>query len=82
MTTTNKGVRLLVSLCALIVFFTVLAMPTLAQTNKADIVGTVTDTNGAAVNGATITITKVDTNTSRTVTSGGAGEYQAPSLEI
>src|SRR5205814_848722 len=32
------------------------ALPSYAQSNKADIVGTITDSNGAAVQGATVTI--------------------------
>src|SRR5205809_6602229 len=60
----------------------IFALPTMAQTNKADIGETVTDTNGAAVQGATVTITKVDTNSTRTVTSGDSGQYEAPLLEI
>jgi len=79
---TNSGVRFLAHGCALIFLFTLIAIPTLAQTNKADIVGIVTDQNGAVVTGATVTITKVDTNAVRSVTTGDSGEYQAPSLEI
>ncbi len=52
------------------------------QTNKADIVGTVTDSSGAAVQAVTVTVTKVDTNATRTVTTGDSGEYQVPLLEI
>src|SRR6266849_9253841 len=79
---TNSGVRFLAHGCALIFLFTLIAIPTLAQTNKADIVGIVTDQNRAVVTGATVTITKVDTNAVRSVTTGDSGEYQAPSLEI
>ena len=71
-------VRVLILTFAVALF----ALPSYAQTNKADIVGTVTDSNGAAVQGATVTITKVDTNASRTVTTGDAGEYLAPGLDI
>src|SRR5437773_2315728 len=81
-----SSIRNVAHLLVRVVIFTFLvaifALPTMAQTNKADIVGTVTDTNGAAVQGATVTITKVDTNTSRTVTSGDSGQYEAPLLEI
>lgn len=68
-----------ISLTLLLGTFTLM---TVAQTNKADIVGTITDSNGATVQGATITVTKVDTNTTRSVTSGDSGEYNAPSLDI
>src|SRR3989441_2282294 len=81
-----SSIRNVAHLLVRVVIFTFLvaifALPTMAQTNKADIVGTVTDTNGAAVQGATITITKVDTNSTRTVTSGDSGQYEAPLLEI
>jgi hypothetical protein len=74
--------RLLSIGCVIACLLTVLTVTTFAQTNKADIVGTVTDSAGAAVPGATVTITKVDTNASRTVTTGDAGDYLAPSLDI
>src|SRR5438876_2239729 len=81
-----SSIRNVAHLLVRVVIFTFLvaifALPTMAQTNKADIVGTVTDTNGAAVQGATVTITKVDTNSTRTVTSGDSGQYEAPLLEI
>jgi len=54
----------------------------LSQSNKADIVGTVKDTGGATVPGATVTITKVDTGAERTVTASDSGEYSAPLLDI
>src|SRR5690348_4728511 len=82
MSITPKVAHLLRRAGAFIFLWVIVAVPAAAQTNKADIVGTVTDTNGAAVTGATVTITKVDTNTSRTVTTGGSGEYEAPSLDI
>jgi len=53
-----------------------------AQSNKAEINGTVKDANGGVVPDATVTITKVDTGAERTVTTGDQGEYSAPLLEI
>ena len=82
MSSTRNAAHLLVRVVTLTVLLGILALPTLAQTNKADIVGTITDSKGAAVQGATVTITKVDTAATRNVTSGDTGEYQAPSLEI
>src|SRR2546430_16798294 len=82
MYSTRNAAQLPVSVTILTLLLGIFALPTLAQTNKADIVGTVTDSNGAAVQGATITITKVDTNSVRTVTSGDSGQYEAPLLEI
>jgi len=82
MSSTRNTAHLLVRLLILTFVLAILALPALAQTNKAAIVGTVTDSNGAAVQGATITITKVDTSATRDVTSGGSGEYEVPLLEI
>src|SRR5438876_1300044 len=80
--TLRRKTHLLAHMSTLIMLIGIFALPTLAQTNKADIVGTITDSNGASVQGATVTITKVDTNATRTVTSGDSGEYQAPGLDI
>ena len=46
------------------------------------IVGTVTDTMGAAVPNANVTITNVDTNTVTHVTSNASGEYTAPGVPV
>jgi hypothetical protein len=82
MSSTPNAAHLLVRVVTLAVLLGIIALPTLAQTNKADIVGTISDSKGAAVQGATVTITKVDTAATRNVTSSDSGEYQAPSLEI
>jgi Carboxypeptidase regulatory-like domain/TonB dependent receptor len=83
MTTYRPIVRLLMSAGVLaFLLATILSLPALAQTNKAEIVGTVTDTSGGVVPDATVKITRVDTGAERTVTSGGAGEYSAPLLDI
>src|SRR6266550_4303419 len=60
----------------------VLSIPAFSQTNKAEIDGTVTDTNGGIVPGATVVILKVDTGATRTLTTGDSGEYAAPLLDI
>jgi hypothetical protein len=54
-----------------------------AQEITGDLVGTVTDANGAAVAGATVTITNSDTKLlTRTVTTNEAGEFSAPLLPV
>jgi hypothetical protein len=58
-----------------------LAVPAFAQI-RAEINGTVTDTNGGVVPGATVTVVKVDTAATRTVTANDAGEYNVPALDI
>src|SRR6266852_2939548 len=82
MSSTRLAAHLLVRAATLTLVFGILALPTVAQTNKADIVGTVTDSNGGVVQGATVKVTKVDTGATREVKSNDNGEYQAPSLEI
>jgi hypothetical protein len=47
-----------------------------AQITTGEITGTVMDPSGAAVTGATISAVCPDTNHTRSVTSGGAGEYR------
>ena len=47
-----------------------------AQSPQGTIAGSVTDPSGAAIPGATVTATSVETNDKRTVTSNGAGAYR------
>src|SRR5215831_2027206 len=82
MFTRSNVAKVLLHTLTAIALLGIWAVAALAQSNKADIVGTITDSNGAAVPGATVTITKIDTNATRVVTSGDAGEYNAPSLDI
>jgi hypothetical protein len=50
-------------------------MPSRAQVGSADVLGTVTDTTGAVIPGATITVKNLGTSIVRTTTSGASGEY-------
>src|SRR5205823_13641851 len=73
----DKRMRLLrviavVSLCAL---------AGIAQTNKGGISGTVFDSNGAAVPGATVTITNLGTGQKMTLTTTDTGGFSAQSLD-
>ena len=51
------------------------------QTNRGGISGTVTDSSGAVIPGATVTITNRGTNQSVKLTTSEAGSYSASSLE-
>ena len=53
-----------------------------AQTFRGTILGTVTDSSGAAVPGATVVIKNVDTGLTRTVITSDDGSYSAPELPI
>jgi hypothetical protein len=52
------------------------AVPSVAQTTSGTILGIVTDNSGAAVPGANVTLTNVDTEVKNTATSDGNGAYQ------
>src|SRR5882724_5296011 len=69
---------------ALVVFALTLfaGVATFAQTFRGTILGSVTDSSGAAVPGATVTIKNVDTGLVRTVTASEDGSYAAPELPI
>ncbi len=53
----------------------------LGQTNRGGISGTVTDSAGAVIPGATVTITNIGTNQTVKLTTSEAGSYSAPSLD-
>ncbi len=55
-------------------------IPADAQVNFGRILGSVTDPSGAAVAGATVTVTNVATNVSRTLTTDSDGAYVAAAL--
>lgn len=52
------------------------------QVSTASLVGTVVDPTGAAVSGATVTATQVDTQVSRTVSTGNDGLFNIPLLPL
>src|SRR5687768_6140854 len=52
-----------------------------AQMTRGSVAGTVRDTSGAIVPGATVTVTNVATNAAQSVTSDAQGFYRAPALE-
>ncbi len=54
--------------------------PTFAQGGTASIQGTVTDTTGGPVAGATVSITEIDIGATRTLTTDQSGAYSAPAL--
>src|SRR6266487_87799 len=53
----------------------------IGQTNKGGISGTVTDANGAAVPGATVTVTNLGTKQESKVTTSETGAFSVSSLE-
>ncbi|MEO8736166.1 MAG: TonB-dependent receptor, partial [Edaphobacter sp.] len=57
-----------------------LTSPTWAQSTFGSVVGTVTDSSGATLANATVTVTDDGTGVKRTVTTGDSGDYQLLSL--
>jgi hypothetical protein len=53
-----------------------------AQVVGASLHGVVTDTAGAAVAGAAVVVRNIDTGTTRRITTGGDGRYNAPSVPV
>src|SRR5947209_6713665 len=72
-----KRVVVVLALCFLCVLATV---PAFAQAVFGNIIGTVSDPQGAAVPGATVTVTSVSKGTSTTVQSNESGNYQVTHL--
>jgi hypothetical protein len=57
-----------------------LSPPAFSQGSTGRILGTVTDTSGGVVAGATVTVVDTDRGTTRTLTTDDAGAYNAPNL--
>ena len=66
--------------CSALLMVATAAPAALAQSVSGTILGTVTDSSGAIVAGAKVTIVNEGTALTRTVTSDANGEYTAPSL--
>jgi hypothetical protein len=56
------------------------ALPSFAQVNQGEILGTITDTSGGVIPNATVTITNTLTNVSNTLKTDSAGAYALPDL--
>ena len=75
-----RDLSALVFLCLSLFFLS--SSPLHAQTFRGTILGTVTDSSGGAVPGATVTIKNLDTGLTRTVVTSDDGSYSAPELPI
>lgn len=84
---TSRIRRFTLSVCTLVCFLIILlgtGASVLAQSQalNGQIEGTVTDANGAALPNVSITITNIETGTTRIVTSDEGGVYRAPLLPL
>ncbi len=76
MRSATKGILVLGLACLLFVT----AVPVFSQTTTGRILGEIHDQTGAAVAGATVTVTDVQRGTKRTATTDESGAYVVPSL--
>ena len=74
------GLRAAIFVYAAVIFATLGATSSHAQTFRGTILGTVTDTSGAAVVGATVTVQNVNTGVERATETTGDGSYLVPEL--
>src|SRR5258708_21404872 len=70
------------TITAVMMFVFLSAQPLHAQVDTGSILGTVTDSSGAAVSGATVTLTNEGTNAALTTTTGPDGSYKFTPLRI
>ncbi len=66
--------------CVLLTFLSLTPGVVWAQGTTGSISGTVTDTTGAAIRGASVQVTQAETNQSRTIESSQSGSYTIPQL--
>jgi hypothetical protein len=64
------------------VFFALAIAAWCQQQESADIMGTVTDSSGAVIPNAKVTVSNIDKGITRELTSNSAGAYSAPSIPI
>ncbi len=67
--------------CLTLALFLLSIAPCVAQVDSSRIVGTVLDSSGAVLTGASVTVTNSETNISSMVTTNELGEYTLPQLK-
>jgi hypothetical protein len=78
----SRCVRVLLRTLALgLAVLVVIALPVAAQTTSGSLSGTVNDAKGAAITGATVTVTSASRNETRTTQSGEDGRFVFPQLQ-
>ncbi len=68
-------------LTRIIIFTLLFSLAAFGQTNRGSLTGTITDTTGAAIPGAKVTVTNLGTNQSVTLTASDNGSFAANSLD-
>src|SRR5215510_3307219 len=73
---------IITSVCVVCLWAMASAAPAQSQLGAGSISGTVSDSNGAVISGATVTITNAGTGLVRKLTTGDAGQFSAPALPV
>jgi hypothetical protein len=76
------GLTAWVGLAALVLLVSMTAVPLFAQLPTGTIIVVVKDASGAAVGGASLTVTEVETGTARTGTTDDSGGFRFPALPV
>ncbi len=76
------GGRLLLVTAACLAFLMLAAVPSYAQVDTGSILGAVSDSSGARVKGATVTLTNEGTNAELSATTGDDGDYKFTPVRI
>jgi outer membrane receptor protein involved in Fe transport len=78
---TSKAASSMRALAGALLAILLCSAPAFAQLTRGSIAGTVNDDSGAAIPGAQVTVTNLDTNISRTTTTNESGFYRVPALD-
>src|SRR5438046_8836857 len=81
-TVRNWGGRLLLGILALLALVMLCAAPLYAQFDTGAVLGTVTDSSGASVNGAAVTLTNEGTSATATFTTQADGAYKFTPVRV
>jgi len=77
---TTVPIRIALLIIIVVLTGCLLSLPAIAQSTAGRVLGSITDSTGASVAGATVVITDVQRGTSRTLATDDAGAYAAPDL--
>ena len=76
----TAGVRSFAHLLLTTIIVLFMCLPLFSQGSAGRIIGTITDQSGGAIAGANVTVTDVQRNIARNLTTDDTGDYNAPNL--
>ena len=78
----SQGASVVLRLLAVLLIFLGAVCGAFAQSNTGTMLGTVKDSSGAVVSGATVTARNTETNATRSFTTGDDGAFRIPNLQV